>query len=190
MSIRLCSSGGELSCGTATKATTRTTAWPRSIAGRGSTRHAGRARREVVRSSRVRGRSALVGVFGVVNLDKPGHYVHWWVIQLSVANLVVIGLMVSRLSVQGHRCPVPKGARSRAGRRRTVVTDSPSEAPMAGAALESWSAAVRRGERSARCRRRSCCRTQPVYVASWIYVFGVLTVAALVVVAASGGCWR
>ncbi len=30
----------------------------------------------------------------VVNLDKPGHYVHWWVIQLSVANLVVITLMV------------------------------------------------------------------------------------------------
>ncbi len=30
----------------------------------------------------------------VVNLDKPGHYVHWWVIQLSVANLVVIALMV------------------------------------------------------------------------------------------------
>jgi hypothetical protein len=27
------------------------------------------------------------------NLDPPGHYVHWWVIQLSVANLVVIVLM-------------------------------------------------------------------------------------------------
>ncbi len=30
----------------------------------------------------------------VVDLDKPGHYVHWWVIQLSLANLVVIALMV------------------------------------------------------------------------------------------------
>lgn len=30
----------------------------------------------------------------VVNLDRPGHYVHWWVIQLSVANLVVIALML------------------------------------------------------------------------------------------------
>jgi hypothetical protein len=30
----------------------------------------------------------------LVNLDKPGHYVHWWVIQLSVANLVVVALMV------------------------------------------------------------------------------------------------
>ncbi len=38
----------------------------------------------------------LAGVLAsVVNLDKPGHYVHWWVIQLSVANLVVIALMVA-----------------------------------------------------------------------------------------------
>ena len=37
----------------------------------------------------------MAGVLvSVVNLDKPGHYVHWWVIQLSVANLVVIALMV------------------------------------------------------------------------------------------------
>jgi hypothetical protein len=36
--------------------------------------------------------SWLVG--SLVNLDHPGHYVHWGFIQLSVANLVVIGLMV------------------------------------------------------------------------------------------------
>ncbi len=37
----------------------------------------------------------MVGVLAsVVNLDEPGHYVHWWVIQLSLANLVVIVLMV------------------------------------------------------------------------------------------------
>ena len=29
-----------------------------------------------------------------VNLDHPGHYVHWGVIQISVANLIVIGLML------------------------------------------------------------------------------------------------
>lgn len=28
------------------------------------------------------------------DLNHPGHYVHWGFIQLSVANLVVIGLMV------------------------------------------------------------------------------------------------
>ncbi len=30
----------------------------------------------------------------LVDLNHPGHYVHWGFIQLSVANLVVIGLMV------------------------------------------------------------------------------------------------
>lgn len=29
-----------------------------------------------------------------VDLNGPGHYLHWGVIQLSVANLVVIGVMV------------------------------------------------------------------------------------------------
>ena len=29
-----------------------------------------------------------------VDLNRPGHYVHWGFIQISVANLVVIGLMI------------------------------------------------------------------------------------------------
>ena len=27
-------------------------------------------------------------------MDHPGHYVHWGVIQISVANLIVVGLML------------------------------------------------------------------------------------------------
>ncbi len=34
----------------------------------------------------------LVG--SLIDLGRPGHYVHWGFIQLSVANLVLIGLMV------------------------------------------------------------------------------------------------
>ena len=33
-------------------------------------------------------------VASIVNLTGRGHYVHWGFIQMSVANLVVIGLMV------------------------------------------------------------------------------------------------
>jgi hypothetical protein len=37
-------------------------------------------------------------IYGVlaslVNLDHPGHYIHWGFIQISVANLVVILLMI------------------------------------------------------------------------------------------------
>ncbi len=39
--------------------------------------------------------AVLLQVFGsLVNLTGPGHYVHWGFIQLSVANLIVIGLML------------------------------------------------------------------------------------------------
>lgn len=30
-----------------------------------------------------------------INLNHPGHYVHWGVIQISVANLVVIAVMLA-----------------------------------------------------------------------------------------------
>ena len=43
-----------------------------------------------------------------INLNHPGHYVHWGVIQISVANLVVIGLMVL-IFVAAMLLPFPKG---------------------------------------------------------------------------------
>jgi hypothetical protein len=43
-----------------------------------------------------------------VNLNHPGHYVHWGVIQISVANLVVIALMVA-VFVAALFVPFPKG---------------------------------------------------------------------------------
>lgn len=43
-----------------------------------------------------------------VNLSHPGHYVHWGVIQLSVANLVVIGIMLI-VFIAALLLPFPKG---------------------------------------------------------------------------------
>jgi hypothetical protein len=45
-----------------------------------------------------------------VNLNHPGHYVHWGVVQLSVANLVVIGVMIA-IFVLAIMLPFPKGRR-------------------------------------------------------------------------------
>ncbi|HZC70109.1 MAG TPA: hypothetical protein VE442_05410 [Jatrophihabitans sp.] len=42
-----------------------------------------------------------------VNLNGPGHYVHWGVIQISVANLVVIAVMIA-LFVAAILLPFPK----------------------------------------------------------------------------------
>lgn len=43
-----------------------------------------------------------------VDLNRPGHYLHWGVIQISVANLVVIGIMIL-LFVLALVLPFPKG---------------------------------------------------------------------------------
>ena len=43
-----------------------------------------------------------------VNLNHAGHYLHWGVIQISVANLVVIGIMVL-VFVAAMLLPFPKG---------------------------------------------------------------------------------
>ena len=38
--------------------------------------------------------ATVTAMRGLVNLDGPGHYLHWGFIQLSVANALVIALMV------------------------------------------------------------------------------------------------
>ncbi|MCW2674760.1 MAG: hypothetical protein JWP14_3349 [Frankiales bacterium] len=43
-----------------------------------------------------------------VNLNHPGHYLHWGVIQISLANLVVIGVMLL-VFVLALLLPFPKG---------------------------------------------------------------------------------
>jgi len=45
-----------------------------------------------------------------VNLDHPGRYLHWGVIQISVANLVVIAVMVV-VFVLAVLLPFPRGRR-------------------------------------------------------------------------------
>ncbi len=47
-----------------------------------------------------------------VNLNHPGHYLHWGVIQVSVANLVVVIAMIV-VFVAALLLPFPGGRRSR-----------------------------------------------------------------------------
>jgi hypothetical protein len=43
-----------------------------------------------------------------VDLDGPGHYLHWGVIQISVANVVVVAIMIV-LFLLAVLLPFPKG---------------------------------------------------------------------------------
>jgi hypothetical protein len=38
--------------------------------------------------------ASVVGIAGVIPMDSPGTYLHWGVIQISLANLIVIALML------------------------------------------------------------------------------------------------
>jgi hypothetical protein len=52
--------------------------------------------------------SAVAVQVAAIDLDHPGHYVHWGVIQISVANLVVIALMLVVFTA-AVLLPFPKG---------------------------------------------------------------------------------
>ena len=50
---------------------------------------------------------ALSPLAAAVDLNHTGHYVHWGVVQMSVANLVVIGIMIV-VFVAALLLPFPK----------------------------------------------------------------------------------
>jgi quinol-cytochrome oxidoreductase complex cytochrome b subunit len=132
-----------------------------------------------------------------VNLNHRGHYFHWGFILISAANLVVIIVMVA-LFVAALFLPfigvrtVPS-ASSGAGRPAADESlDGPrgpeGENGLAGdsAAGRTWTGAVRRLGLRYLPPGKLLPDAQPAYVASWVYVFGVLTIGALVVVIVSG----
>ena len=112
-----------------------------------------------------------------VNLDHPDTYIHWGFILISVANLVVIAIMIA-LFVMALLLPFL---------RVRVVAATPSASLDVGPPAEhTWTGGVRRLGMRYLPPGKLLPDAQPAYVASWVYVFGVLTIGALVVVVASG----
>ncbi len=67
---------------------------------------------------------SLVSALGaIVDLNNPAHVVHWHFIQLSVSNIVVIGLMLVVFAL-AIVLPFPGAARRQAARR---AAGAPSE---------------------------------------------------------------
>src|SRR6202046_4233928 len=123
-----------------------------------------------------------------INLNQPGSFLHWSIFTVSVANLVLIAVMVVIFGA-ALLLPFPRGVRA----EPAVATSDAADGGMAAGtpAAEDGTA----GMWTARLRRRAL-RTlppgkllpdsQPAYVASWIYVFGVGSLAALAVAIVSG----
>ena len=119
-----------------------------------------------------------------VDLNSPGSYVHWSIFTVSVANLVLIAVMVV---IFGAALLLPFPGRGR------VLPPVP-DAPPGGAAADAgdaedrrmWTSRVRRWALSVLPPNKLLPDRQPAYVASWVYVFGVASLAALVMAIGTG----
>lgn len=119
-----------------------------------------------------------------VNLNHPDHYFRWGFVVISLANLVVIAvliaLFIAPLAVPFMRPRlVPASAAPQAEPER--------QPPVAEAGERTWTGAVRRVGLRFLPPTKLLPDYQPAYVASWAYVFGVATLASLVVVVCTGG---
>ena len=126
-----------------------------------------------------------------INMNQPGSFVHWSIFTVSVANLVLIAVMVVIFGA-ALLLPFPRGVRA-----GPAVTADGGGAADGGAAAAGgpagddgtagmWTARVRRRALRSLPPGKLLPDTQPAYVASWIYVFGVGSLAALGVAIVSG----
>ena len=122
-----------------------------------------------------------------INLDHPGTYLHWSIFTVSVANLFLIGAMVVIFGA-ALLLPFPKG--------RTYppapADEEPADAAEGTSPAEAdedagmWTNRVRRFATRILPPGKLLPDRQPAYVASWIYVFGVASLAAFGVAVVSG----
>jgi hypothetical protein len=125
-----------------------------------------------------------------IDLNGPGRYLTWSIFTISEANLVLIAVMVAIFGI-ALLAPFP-------GRRHGVTpgladadsAEAPAPLPVVDggddADARMWTARVRRWALSLLPPGKLLPDRQPAYVASWVYVFGVATLAALGMAIASG----
>ncbi|MGH3149169.1 MAG: cytochrome b N-terminal domain-containing protein [Streptosporangiaceae bacterium] len=121
-----------------------------------------------------------------IDLNQPGSYLNWNIFTISVANLVLIAVMVV---IFGAALLLPFPGRHRPNLPPEDVTEpeaSPGYAPEPGDE-RMWTARARRWAVGTFPPKKLLPDRQPAYVSSWIYIFGVASLAALAVVLASGG---
>jgi Cytochrome b(N-terminal)/b6/petB len=122
-----------------------------------------------------------------INLNSPGSYLNWSIFTVSVANLVLIAVMVVIFGA-ALLLPFP-GRRKGSGHVSAAAADGTAVPdPNFGDDADSrmWTSRVRRGALRLLPPIKLLPDRQPAYVASWVYVFGVASLAALGVAIVSG----
>jgi hypothetical protein len=131
---------------------------------------------------------ALATTSSPVNLNGLGTYLHWNIFYVSLANLVLIAVMVA-IFAAALLLPFPKGRRddpSTAESSSAERQPDPPPAEAASADADMWTAGVRNRALRLLPPGKLLPDRQPAYVASWIYVFGVASLAALGMAIVSG----
>jgi len=126
-----------------------------------------------------------------IDLNSPGTYLHWSIFTVSVANLVLIAVMVVifgaalLLPFPGrHRGAVP--AAEAAAEPPAAEPGVPDQYLGDEADRRMWTSRARRGVLRLLPPNKLLPDRQPAYVASWVYVFGVASLAALGMAIVSG----
>ncbi len=120
-----------------------------------------------------------------IDLNGSSNPLHWSFIYISVANLIVIAVMVVIFGAAlVIRFPHAAGGEV----PPEDVADNPATAAAAPAPGDEsmWTAKVRTWTTKVLPPRKLLPDRQPAYVASWIYVFGVASLVALGIVIVSG----
>jgi hypothetical protein len=117
-------------------------------------------------------------------VNAPGHLITRGIVTVSVANLVLIVVMVALF---GAALMIPFPGRHRAEDLVPGDSEAGDAAPAADPAdARMWTARLRRRALAALPPGKLLPDRQPAYVASWIYVFGVGSLAALGLAVVSG----
>src|SRR3984957_11455901 len=126
-----------------------------------------------------------------LTMNQPATFVHWSIFDVTVANLVLIAVMVAIFGA-ALLLPFPTG-RAEAATVADPAVDGTAGAGVAGAAelpdagpAGLWTARLRRRALRTLPPAKLLPDSQPAYVASWIYVFGVGSLAALGMAIVSG----
>jgi len=126
----------------------------------------------------------VVAFAAVANLDQPGRYLHWSIFTVSVANLVLIAVMVV---IFGLALVLPFPGRAEAFEPSALSAIAPADTEEDPTAQRSmWTARIRRWALHRLPPGKLLPDRQPAYVSSWVYVFGVATLAALAMAILSG----